>query len=378
MARGYSLARFEGPRINGRSAKAMFTRVMPCIVLVLLCAGEASAQESAYCRRVRARAASDATLLMSPRLALQGLRFPQTGQVDAGITVGSGFQTRASMTFSPIDFYKGLGVLSEGAADCDEHQVSTEVEAALTLGNDGARLSALRSEASFLRDHRDEWRAVSDRAAARLSEHTITLVEFDSARQRVGELERKLSRAEGEAAEIEARGGPTASAPLSELTRRYAELASRAEQAEARLRRLEPWQVEMTGGVVAQTPIDWYGLVELSVNLGVFAHGRQEERHAEARMDEVHRAPYELEARVERLRAETAAVREAARQELGVVEHDLATLAGVRKALDGSDAANILHARDLVAVEELSAESDGVFLRAFIGSLGALLEDGHV
>jgi DNA repair exonuclease SbcCD ATPase subunit len=238
--------------------------------------------------------------------------------------------------------------------------------------------SALRSEVSFLRDHRDEWRAVEARAAARLSEHTVTLAEFDSVRQHVGELERKLAQADGQAAEIVARRGATASASLAELIRRYAELASRAEQAEARVRRLEPWQLQMTGGIVAQAPIDWYGLVELSVNLGVFARNRQEERHAEARMDEVRHAPYELAARVQRLRDQTAAALEEARQELTVVEHDLATLADVHQALDKSDAANILQARDAVAVEELSAESDGVFLRALIGSLNALLEDGHV
>ena len=347
-------------------------------MLVFACAAPAFAQDSSYCRRVRARAASDAALLMAPRVALQGLRFPQTGQVDAGVTVGSGFQTRASMTFSPVDFYKGLGVLSEGAADCDEHQVSAEVEEALTLGGDGARLSALRSQVSFLRDRRDEWRDLGARAATRLSEHTITLVEFDSVRQHVAELERKLAQAGGEAAQIEARRGPAASAPLAELARRYALLANRAERAEAHVRRLDPWQLQVTGGVVAQAPIDWYGLVELSVNLGLFTRDRQEQRHVDARMDEVHHAPYELEARVEHLRAETAAAIEEARQELEVVERDLATLGDVRRALEKSDAANVLQTRDTVAVEQIASEADGVFLRALIGSLTALLEDAHV
>jgi hypothetical protein len=315
---------------------------------------------------------------MSPRVVLQELRFPQSGQVDTGVTVGSGFQTRASMTFSPIDFYKGLGVLSEGAADCDEHEVSVEVDDALTLGSDGARLSALRAEVAFLRDHREQWRDLGARAAVRLSEHTITLVEFDSLRQHIGELERKLSRADGEAGSIEARRGTSASVPIGELTRRYAELAYRSEKAEARVRRLEPWQFQMTGGVVAETPIDWYGLVELSVNLGVFARNRQEQRHADARMDEVHHAPYELELRVQRFRAQAAAALDEARQELEVVDRDLATLVDVKQALDRSDAANIVQSRDTVAVEQFSTESDDVFLRVLIGSLTALLEDAHV
>jgi hypothetical protein len=52
-------------------------------MLVVACAAPAFAQDSSYCRRVRARAASDAALLMAPRVVLRGLRFPQTGQVDA-------------------------------------------------------------------------------------------------------------------------------------------------------------------------------------------------------------------------------------------------------------------------------------------------------
>src|SRR5579862_5898322 len=52
-------------------------------MLVVACAAPAFAQDSSYCRRVGPRAASDAALLMAPRVVLRGLRFPQTGQVDA-------------------------------------------------------------------------------------------------------------------------------------------------------------------------------------------------------------------------------------------------------------------------------------------------------
>jgi hypothetical protein len=59
---GYGLARFERralrePRTSARDVrKPMFTRVLPCFMFVLVCTAPASAQDSPYCRRARARA----------------------------------------------------------------------------------------------------------------------------------------------------------------------------------------------------------------------------------------------------------------------------------------------------------------------------------
>jgi hypothetical protein len=364
----------------------MFTRAIACPLLASLCgmialgavARMADAQESPYCRRVRARAASDAALLMSPRVIVQGVRFPQTGVVDVGATVGSGFQARAALSFSPLDFYKGLGVMEQGDADCAEHEVSAEVDGRLEEGNDPARLAGLLAQVQYLRAHHDEWRAVDSRAAARLGERTITLVEFETVRQRIAELERKLTAAEGEAGEIEARRIGAPSAPIGVLARQYAELAGRLERSEAHVRRLEPWQFQVTAGVIPQEPVDWYGLAEVSFSLGALARGPQEERHADARTDEVRRAPYEVEARVQRFRAGVAASLAGARRQLAVVEGDLAVLTSVRETLERSDGGQAAPSHDALVVEELSTESEEVFLRAFIDSLVTLLEGAHV
>jgi hypothetical protein len=352
--------------------------MLACVTLALLAASPAAAQESPYCRRVRARAASDASLLMAPRVALQGIRFPQSGQVDVGLTVGNGYQARAALSFSPLDFYKGLGVLDEGAADCAEHEVALEVDGTLREGTDRARLSALQAKIQYLTAHRDEWRAVAALGATRLAEHTITLVEFEELRQRVADLEHRLIQAEGEAAEIDARSPARARSNVGQLAREYLDVADRRERAQAHVRRLDPWQLQVTGGVIPQQPVDWYGLAELSFNLGGFSRSAQETRHAEARMDEVVHAPYEIEARVDRFRSEAEASLDRARRELEAAERDLGVLAGVHEALEKSEAANVAHWRDTIAVEQLAAESEVTFFRALIASLTTLLEDAHV
>src|ERR1044071_8136249 len=48
-----------------------------------------------YCRQVRARAQSDADLLMMPRVLVQGIRFPKGAQqFDSGATTDQGYQLR--------------------------------------------------------------------------------------------------------------------------------------------------------------------------------------------------------------------------------------------------------------------------------------------
>ena len=89
--------------------------------------------ETPYCEQVRARAASDADLLMSPRLLVTGLRFPRGSQLlDAGPITSDGFQLRTGFAFSPVDFYKGQTTLRIGEADCARHTASRELDAVLT------------------------------------------------------------------------------------------------------------------------------------------------------------------------------------------------------------------------------------------------------
>jgi hypothetical protein len=124
-------------------------------------------------------------------------------------------------------------------------------------------------------------------------------------------------------------------------------------------------------------PVDWYGIAEVSVNLGALFRSRQDERYVNARMHELETAPYEVEARVREFRDEMRAAVEQARRELGVVEHGIAILDSTRAVLEKSEASDLAHARDALAVEQLAAESEAVFLRTLIEALskGAETDD---
>src|SRR5437773_992437 len=113
--------------------------VLP-VTCAVLAAGSAHANESAYCHKVEARAASDAALLMWPHLFIQGIRFPRSAQIDVGPTAGKGYQARVGLTYSLLDIYKGARVLRIGDADCKQHEASADLEDIVAHGLDGARL----------------------------------------------------------------------------------------------------------------------------------------------------------------------------------------------------------------------------------------------
>jgi len=79
----------------------------------------AMADDTPYCRKVRARAASDAALLIAPSLRLDGLKLPTAFQTGANpidpVAVGREYQVRGGVSVSPIDIYKlTIGSISAG------------------------------------------------------------------------------------------------------------------------------------------------------------------------------------------------------------------------------------------------------------------------
>ncbi|HXX69514.1 MAG TPA: hypothetical protein VEK07_20185 [Polyangiaceae bacterium] len=356
-----------------------FRRLLVAALAVIASrASVAAAQATPYCQRVRARAAADAALLMSPKIVLQGIRFPQNEQLDVGALAGSGYQVRAGMSFSPLDFYKGLGLLQVGEIDCAQHESSVAVSTLLTTRDDGARLQALRAQVAYLQAHRDSWRGLWAKAAERLADRVITLVEFNGLREQVESLEHKLAQAEGEANRLQAKAVPEPPrASLGDLAGRYAQQSTELEREVAHIRAYDAWQLELTGGIVPQAPVDWYGLAELTFNLGAVLRSHYDERYVEARADEVAHAPYELVSQVERFRQEMSAAVAQARRDLEVVDHEIGVLASTGAVLEKSEAEGIAHARDTLTIERVSVESDSVFLRALIDALTPFVEDAH-
>lgn len=151
----------------------------------------------------------------------------------------------------------------------------------------------------------------------------------------------------------------------------------RFEREVSRLRSLDAWQVRLSAGVVPLNGGDWYGIAELSVNLGVFMREREEHRYLDARRDELKKARYEAGTQLDDFRVQARAALAQARQELALVERELTLITDSRRALERSEAPGVVHARDALALHAFSLESDRAFLRGLVVPLSAFVEDRH-
>jgi len=371
------------------SARSVLLTLFSCLFSSLV-PSLAVAQQTPYCKQVRARAASDADYLMTPRVIVQGLHFPHGSELaDSGPVLGSGYQLRTGLTFSPVDFYKGRGVVRAGDADCKRHEASVALDDALGHSTESARLSALLQQGEFLRGHAEDWRNISARAAARLSQRIITVVDFNSVQRSIDTLEHKLVQVAGEAEQLKARqlrvsgmlpsgkGLGAAQAadtpPVPDLASEYFRQSMRYERETSGVRQMDDWKLQITGGVIPLYPVDWYGTVELSFSLGALVRGQHEERYIEGRSEDLRYARDGVETRLAQFRAQTSAALEQARRDLGLVDHSLEVLRATRLALEQSEAESAAQARDLIAIEQVAVESDSVFLRSFVGALETLM-----
>jgi hypothetical protein len=328
---------------------------------------------------------------MAPRVIVQGIHFPHgTQQLDSGSTTDNGYQLRTGLSYSLLDYYKGRGVLRAGDADCRRYEASLELDEALDRGADTARLSALHEQGEFLRSKSEDWRALAAKAAVRLSQRIITVFEFTTVQRSIDTLEHKLVQVEGEAAQLTAANLPSSepSAPSAfpsahpapddargptGLAAKYYREAMSFERETSRLRQLDDWKLQVTGGVIPIAPVDWYGTLELSFNLGGLVQGEHEQRYLDGRADALRYSRDGVQTRLARFRAQTGAALEQARRDLGLVEHSLEVLRATRLALESSEAEAAAQARDMLTLEQLSVEADSVFLRKFVDALASLI-----
>jgi hypothetical protein len=331
----------------------------------------AAAQDSPYCEQAHARAASDAALLMAPRLILQELRFPRNGQVDVGQTTGQGLQFRGGLSFSVVELFKGLATLDIGDADCREHEAKVALRDRIHHARDYARVLALQAQSDYLNQHKGEWAQIGRKSAERMTRHLITLVEFTRLSQLIAGLDQKLADLEGQASILQAQLPALTHGTLAELTEDYRRQSARHEHETVSARALDAWQLRLTGGLIAQAPIDWYGQAEVSFNFGGLLRPKQELRYERARAAELAWSPDELPAQARELRNQQKIEVDQAKRELAVAQRSLSMVMGAGSVLENIEAENVQHARDVLTVERYSAESEVVFLQKLIDALAS-------
>ncbi|MGF1464837.1 MAG: hypothetical protein ACFCGT_01775 [Sandaracinaceae bacterium] len=300
------------------------------ITATVLLAPLSGAAQAPACRRLRARAGSEAALLLAPRVSLGVVRVPRRGgETGEGLFQGPDVQLRSSLAWSPLDALRAAWVLSAAGRECDRLDARTRLVASLEAAERDGELSALRAQLAYLERARVREGALVARAEARRDEGIATAEECRTLELRRLALERTRHRVRTRIRELEAdladaADRPTSEPPaLDEDLRRYEAATMAAEAQHSRVRRLSPWRLDVNGGVIPGSPIDWFGAASVSMSFGVIAHRRSEEAYLAARAAELEGSPTELRHRVERLEAQLARRVEGTEGELELLEAQL-------------------------------------------------------
>ena len=351
------------------------------VSLLTLVVPQAARAEDLYCARARARAGSDSALLYAPTVRVEGVKLPsglqKGGQLDP-TSSGSAYQLRAGVTLSPSNIYKGVIVDQAGESDCDAHKSIISAQELVLHAPDIGRLGALRDQLRVLDSQKIGWDAIEAKMLERLAAQTSTLVEVEDVRTKVVLLERTRAQVRGEVERLTATGFDASGADLTRLARDVQSNTNRFERDLVRIRAIDPWEVNVTGGylppVATGTKDDWFGVVQLSYNVGQYWHGRHDARYLESREQELKTARYELPRQLEVLKQHVASASTQARTELAVVNTRIESLVASRASLAQSESTLAPHALAMIDLELISAASDKAFLEGLIRELGRIQE----
>lgn len=363
----------------GYKPRRVTTGVLVAMALLCLSPRAVKAQDSAYCRKVRARAQRDVTVLLWPRVLVEGRHVPANGGIDFGDVVGKHYQGRVGLAFSPIEALRGLRVLDAADADCELQAIAEPLGSLIRDASDERSLPAFRAEANYLASRRAKWQALLAQANDRLESGVITTMEFQDLRRLIAALQRKHEAAAGQVKRLEARSFAPAPGSLHEMTEEYVRRTLRLERRLTAVGSLDPWQFNVGGGVVPVPgqPLDWYAIVEVSYSLGGLSRHRHEAEYLHARADELRDARYELPARLAELRGVFQAQIEQLRRELDVVQAQLASIAGTLASLGEAEATDGApeQAQAVLELEQIALESDRIYLRALVEALVAMIDE---
>jgi prophage DNA circulation protein len=319
-----------------------------------------------YCQKVTARAESDAALLIAPTVHAQLVRFPNGSAVDpSGFQIGRGFQPRAALSLSFIDIYKGFGVLDVAKADCLRQQTASTLEEVVAQRADIGRAPALERKLAYLRSNEAAVKELVRNAEERFAAHTTTIAEVQDVRLHSLSFARRLADTERELAAIKARGLSMPAQPLAEILRTYEERTVAVENDAAHVRNLAPWKFTVTGGVAATPRADYFGVAELSYNLGGLFSVGSERNAVEARANELKNARYEMRQQVETITRELRVNAEHSRQQAKVLEDELLRMSKDRASLDGAEAPNKHTLVATMTLQMIELESEHTFLVAY-------------
>lgn len=336
------------------------------VTLVLAWSGSAKAEgPNDYCQKVTARAEGDAALLIAPTVHAQVIRFPNAGPVDtSGMQLGQGVQPRAAISIGLVDIYKGFGVLDVAQADCLRQQSIAPLEEVVLQRADIGRLPALKQKLAFLKEQSPKVEEIVRSAEERFAAHTSTLTELQEVRLHALEHGRRLSETARDVAVLESRDLKAPQQPLAKALETYEQRSVDFENSVAHVRNLQPWKFQVTGGVTGTPAVDWFGVAELSYNIGGLFQGSAERRAVAARASELKGARYEMRQQVDAITRELKVSIEHSRAQARIIDAELTRMDRERASLEGTDAPNKHSVLAAMALAKIDLEAEKTFLVA--------------
>lgn len=343
----------------------------------LVLPGVAGAQEeSPRCRRVHASAESQAFLLVSPILWVEGVHVPRVGD-ESGMAyvVGGEWQLRAAISWSPIDLARGVMLIDQAGTECRGLAAAERIRRVLELGDSFGELAARRAERASLEAARAEIDQRVARAEERLAAGLGTTHQVAEIRAEALRLARRAAQLDGEITRLVQAGHDEVDyRTLRDDLAVYEASASMLEDQRSASRRLAPWIVSLRGGVVPGDRVDWFGQLQVGINLGVFAHNAAEDAAVEARRDELREESGELRAVVERLVDRLQAGLPSLRDELAHLDRLISVQVSQLRDFEALHTAEVEHTRALIDLLLIGLAAERAHLTTLIETRERALE----
>lgn len=351
---------------------------MATAAVVTLSPNEARAEDSAYCKKVRARAASDAALLIAPRAIIEGVRVPSGIQAGSGVdpTTGAGYQLRGGLTFSLLHAYKGFRVMDVAEADCLQHASQVTAAELLAAAPHLGRLGALREKAAYLDSQKARLDEVLAGIDARQAAQTMTIFEAEELRSRAANVQRERVEVASQIAQLETIGIEPYKGSIDALIRKVEAESMAFEKEAASVRKLDAFDLSVTGGyapeVFSRSSGDFYGVVQLSYSFGQPWRSSNENKYVDARQEEMRTARQETRRQLSLVREQVKVVVIRAKGEIEILDRRIGEMDRFKQALEKSEAPAAAHAHARLSIELMNAEAERVFLKSLVKELSSL------
>ncbi|HEY1812094.1 MAG TPA: hypothetical protein VGG74_07035 [Kofleriaceae bacterium] len=352
---------------------------LPVLVAAgLFAARTANADPQATCDRLAAEADSQADVLYSPQIDVQGAHVPVISTTDPTLAAAGGFQARASLGISPTDMWRGHLIQRVASADCKRAKYADELDRILAVGDRYGELASTRAEVDYLSAHLAEVDALVADAEARLEHQRATAVEVDEIRERRTALHLQIAESKETLATLEQLDGPEVPVQdVAALVPAYRDSVVALEREQGSVRELAPWRITVSGGLAEADHADWFAIVDVTYSVGGIWQHRAEDRAADARHREAEHDEHDASVRLEMLRRAMHASALALTDELADVDQMLeklhADLARLASADDSNDATHQLHAR--YTIQAIQLEARRASITALVAARRALAGD---